>query len=148
MGAIGADGAVAVFGAIGAVGGVAVAAVGWVATSGVGTAGMSKKVICFIRRGSGGGCKREHVFVKDDMARDDDSARGEIHAAVTTVVGRVAKEDASRRTGRKFMFRTCVAVVSASTQKLGGRCAWNSRERTTSLVVRIIRSALPFCCDV
>jgi hypothetical protein len=42
------------------------------------------------------------------------------------------------------MLSNPVAVESASTQYEGGMDAWNSRERTTLLIDRMMRSALPF----
>jgi hypothetical protein len=44
--------------------------------------------------------------------------------------------------------RRWVAVERAFTQKDGGADAWNRRERTTLLVERIMRSALPFWVEV
>jgi len=41
-----------------------------------------------------------------------------------------------------------VAVPRAAAQKWGGTRAWNSKERTTLFVVRMMRSALPFCAEV
>jgi hypothetical protein len=48
--------------------------------------------------------------------------------------------------GRRL--RRWVAWWRASTQKRGGKLAWNNRERTMSLTVCITRSALPFCWEV
>jgi len=46
------------------------------------------------------------------------------------------------------MLMRYVAVYIASTQNESGREAWNSRERTTLLMERMIRSALPFWEEV
>lgn len=45
----------------------------------------------------------------------------------------------------RWMFMRKVAVCSASAQKDGGREACTKRVRMTLLVVRMARSALPFC---
>jgi Lon protease-like protein len=47
------------------------------------------------RRRRGPFAERKVVFIKHDMPRSDDSARGEVEAAVTAVIRRVAEKDAS-----------------------------------------------------
>ena len=47
--------------------------------------------------------KLEGVLVEDNMARDDDTITGEIHAAITLVVRRVAEKNASTRPGSEFV---------------------------------------------
>jgi hypothetical protein len=42
--------------------------------------------------GWGGASKGKHIFVEDDMTRDDDAVRGEVQTPVPLVVRRVAKE--------------------------------------------------------
>ena len=41
-----------------------------------------------------------------------------------------------------------VAVARASAQYEEGMEAWNNKVRVVLLMVRIMRSALPFCCEV
>ena len=45
--------------------------------------------------GLGGASKGKHIFVVDDMARDDDAMGGEVKTAIPLVVRRVAKEEAA-----------------------------------------------------
>ena len=42
--------------------------------------------------GWGGASKGKHIFVKDDMTRDDDAVGGEVQTPVPLVVRRVTKE--------------------------------------------------------
>jgi hypothetical protein len=42
--------------------------------------------------GWGGASKGKHIFVKDDVTRDDDAVGGEVQTPVPLVVRRVAKE--------------------------------------------------------
>jgi hypothetical protein len=42
--------------------------------------------------GLGGASKGKHIFVKDDVTRDDDAVGGEVQTPVPLVVRRVAKE--------------------------------------------------------
>jgi hypothetical protein len=42
--------------------------------------------------GWGGASKGKHIFVKDDMTRDDDAVGGEVQTPVPLVVRGVAKE--------------------------------------------------------
>jgi hypothetical protein len=50
------------------------------------------------------------------------------------------------RQGRRLM--RYVAVFNASAQKDSGAAQWVSNVRMQSLIVRRIRSTLPFCCEV
>jgi hypothetical protein len=42
--------------------------------------------------GWGGASKGKHIFVEDDMTRDDDAVGGEVQTPVPLVVRRVVKE--------------------------------------------------------
>jgi hypothetical protein len=42
--------------------------------------------------GWGGASKGKHIFVKDDVTRDDDAVGGEVQTPVPLVIRRVAKE--------------------------------------------------------
>ena len=41
----------------------------------------------------GGASKRKHIFVEDDMTRDDDTVRAEVKTAIPFVVRGLAKEE-------------------------------------------------------
>ena len=52
----------------------------------------------WLRRGKG-----KSGLVEDNTARDDDTITGEIHAAITLVVRRVAEKNTSTRPGSEFV---------------------------------------------
>jgi hypothetical protein len=47
--------------------------------------------------------KGKHIFVEDDMTRDDDAMEGEIKTVIPLVVRRVAKEEAASGAGRQLV---------------------------------------------
>jgi hypothetical protein len=47
--------------------------------------------------------KGKHIFVKDNVTRDDDAVGGEVQTPVPLAVRRVAKEEASGGARRKLM---------------------------------------------
>jgi hypothetical protein len=49
--------------------------------------------------GWGGANKGKHIFVEDDMTRDDDAMGGEVKTVIPLVVRRVAKEEATSGRG-------------------------------------------------
>jgi hypothetical protein len=53
--------------------------------------------------GWGGASKGKHIFVEDDMTRDDDAMEGEIKTAIPLVVRRVAKEEVASGVGRQLV---------------------------------------------
>jgi hypothetical protein len=53
--------------------------------------------------GWGGSSKGKHIFVEDDMTRDDDAVGGKVQTPVPLVVRRVAKEQTAGGARRKLM---------------------------------------------
>jgi hypothetical protein len=53
--------------------------------------------------GWGGASKGKHIFVKNDVARDDEAVGGEVKTAIPLVVRRVAKEEATGGAWRQLM---------------------------------------------
>jgi hypothetical protein len=78
--------------------------------------------------GWGGASKGIHIFVEDDMTRDDDAMGGEVKIAVPLVVRRVAKEEAASGAWRQLMKGSSGGVGIAGTAEhtkvvVGGGCA-------------------------
>jgi hypothetical protein len=74
--------------------------------------GQRHKARCLGRRGKriglkegveiggwGGACKGKHIFVEDDMARDDDAVGDEVKVVIPLMVRGVAEEDATGGAG-------------------------------------------------
>jgi hypothetical protein len=55
------------------------------------------------RSGWGGACKGKHIFVEDDVTRDDDAVGGEVQAPIPLVVRGVAEEEAASGARRKLV---------------------------------------------
>jgi hypothetical protein len=53
--------------------------------------------------GWGGACKGKHIFVEDDVTRDDDAVGGEVQAPIPLVVRGVAEEEAASGARRKLV---------------------------------------------
>jgi hypothetical protein len=53
--------------------------------------------------GWGGACKGKHIFVEDDVTRDDDAVGGEVQAPIPLVVRGVAEEEVASGARRKLV---------------------------------------------
>jgi hypothetical protein len=53
--------------------------------------------------GWGGACKGKHIFVEDDVTRDDDAVGGKVQTPIPLVVRGVAEEEAASGARRKLM---------------------------------------------
>jgi hypothetical protein len=53
--------------------------------------------------GWGRACKGKHIFVEDDLTRDDDAVGGEVQAPIPLVVREVAEEEAASGARRKLV---------------------------------------------
>jgi hypothetical protein len=78
--------------------------------------------------GWGGVCKGKHIFVEDNVTRDDDAVGGEVHAPIPLVVRGVAEEEAASGARRKLVRggrrNVRVAGTAEHTQVVVGRgCA-------------------------
>jgi hypothetical protein len=65
--------------------------------------------------GQGGASKGKHIFVEDDMTRDDDAIGGEVKTEIPLVVKRVAKEEAADGAWRQLMRSSSGSVGIAGT---------------------------------
>jgi hypothetical protein len=65
--------------------------------------------------GWGGASKGKHIFVEDDMTRDDDAMGGEVKTAIPLAVRRVAKEEAASGAWRQLMRTSGGSVGIAGT---------------------------------
>jgi hypothetical protein len=65
--------------------------------------------------GWGGASKGKHIFVVDDIARDDDAMGGEVKTVIPLVVRRVAKEEAASGAWRQLMRSSGGSVGIAGT---------------------------------
>jgi hypothetical protein len=77
--------------------------------------------------GWGGASKGKHIFIENDMMRDDDLMGGEVKTAIPLVVRRVAKEEAARGVWRQLMGSSSRSVMVAGTCEhaevvIGGGC--------------------------
>jgi hypothetical protein len=78
--------------------------------------------------GWGGASKGKHIFVENDVARDDDAVGGEVKTAIPLVVRRVAKEEAAGGAWRQLV-RSCSGnvgvegTVEHAEVGVGGCCA-------------------------
>jgi hypothetical protein len=78
--------------------------------------------------GWGGACKGKHIFVEDDVTRDDDAVGGEVQTPIPLVVGGVAEEEAASGARRELVRGGSGSVRVAGTAKhaqvvVGGGCA-------------------------
>jgi hypothetical protein len=53
--------------------------------------------------GWGGACKGKHIFVEDDVTRDDDAVGGEVQTPIPLVVRGVVEEEAASGARRKLV---------------------------------------------
>jgi hypothetical protein len=53
--------------------------------------------------GWGEACKGKHIFVEDDVTRDDDAVGGEVQTPIPLVVWGVAEEEAASGARRKLV---------------------------------------------
>jgi hypothetical protein len=67
--------------------------------------------------GWGGASKGKHIFVKNDMTRDDDAMRGEVKTTIPLVVRRVAKDEATIGAWRQLMRGNSGSVGIVGTAK-------------------------------
>jgi hypothetical protein len=65
--------------------------------------------------GWGGASKGKHIFVEDDVTRDDDAMGGEIKTSIPLVVRGVAKEEAASGAWRQLMRSSSGSVAIAGT---------------------------------
>ena len=67
--------------------------------------------------GWGGASKGKHIFIKNDVTRDDDAMGGEVKTSIPLVVRRVAKEEAASGVWRQLMRSSSGSVRVAGTSK-------------------------------
>jgi hypothetical protein len=84
--------------------------------------------------GWGGACKGKHIFVEDDVTRDDDAVGGEVQASIPLVVSGVAEEEEASGARRKLVRggsrNVRVAGTSEHAQVVVGRgCAVHGEVR-------------------
>jgi hypothetical protein len=77
--------------------------------------------------GWGGASKGKHIFVKNDMMRDDDAMGGEVKTTIPLVVRRVAKDEGTIGAWRQLMRGSSGSVGIVGTAKhtkvvIGGGC--------------------------
>jgi hypothetical protein len=78
--------------------------------------------------GWGGAWKGKHIFVEDDVTRDDDAVGGEVQTPIPLMVRGVAKEEAAGGARRKLMMGSSGSVRVAGIAEhakvvVGGGCA-------------------------
>jgi hypothetical protein len=78
--------------------------------------------------GWGGASNGKHIFVEDDMTRDDDAMGGEVKTVIPLLVRGVAKKEATSGAWRQLMRTSSGSVGIASTTEhaemvVGGGCA-------------------------
>jgi hypothetical protein len=78
--------------------------------------------------GCGGACKGKHIFVEDDVTRDDDAVGGEVQTPIPLVVRGVAEEEAASGARRKLVRGGSGSVRVAGTSEhaqvvIGRGCA-------------------------
>jgi hypothetical protein len=134
-GACGVDGAACGTG-MGASGGV-VAARGTGNGARRGAVGGGNRIVleeCVEIGGWGGACKGKHIFVEDDVTRDDDAVGGEVHTSIPLVVRGVTEEEVASGARRKLVRggsgSVRVAGIAEHAQVVVGRgCAVQGKVR-------------------